>query len=48
MDSSGPQPLEIVLEVGKVDKGAEQGGCRCPDLRPDLLGGGPVGHAIQV
>ena len=30
------------------DEGAEQGGCGCPYLGPDLLGGGPVGHAVRV
>ena len=31
-----------------ADDGVEQGGCRWTDLRPDLLGGGPVGHAVWV
>ena len=35
-------------EVGTVYGGAEQGGCRCPDLRPDILDGGPVRHVVQV
>ena len=34
--------------MGAADKGADQGGCRCPYLRPDLLGNGPVFHYIWV
>ena len=44
----GQQPSESTAEVGAADEGAEQGRCVCPDLVPDLLGGGPVGHAVQV
>ena len=32
--------------MGTADEGAEQGGCVCPDLGPDLLGVGPVGHDL--
>ena len=39
---------ERFLIPGEADKGDEQGGCGCPDLRSDLLGGGPVGHAVWV
>ena len=34
--------------MGAVDKGAKQGGFGCPALRPDLLGGGTVCHAVRV
>ena len=36
----GPQPSEGPVEVGAADSGAEPGGCGCPDLGPDILGGG--------
>ena len=35
-------------EVGAADLGVEQGGCGCPDIGPDLLGGGSVSHAVWV
>ena len=31
-----------------ADKGAEQGGCGYPDLRPYLLGSVTVGHVVEV
>ena len=34
--------------MGAADDGAEQGGCGCSYLGPDLLGGGPVGHDVWV
>ena len=34
--------------MGANDKGAGKRGGGCPDLGPDLLGGGPVGNAVQV
>ena len=34
--------------MGAADGGDEQGGCICPDLRLNSLGGGPVGHAVRV
>ena len=34
--------------MGAAEEGAEQVGWGCPDLRPDLLGGGPVGHYLWV
>ena len=34
--------------MGTDDKVAEQGVCKCPDLRSDLLGSGPVGHVVWV
>ena len=34
--------------MGLADEGTEQGRCGCPDLGIDLLGGGTVGHAVQV
>ena len=34
--------------MGADYKGAEQEGCGCLDLRPDLLGGGSVGHVVCV
>ena len=35
-------------EVGAAELGVEQGGCGCPDIGPDLLGGGSVSHAVWV
>ena len=32
--------------MGAANEGAEKGGCICLDLRPGLLGGGPVGHVV--
>ena len=46
--SGNQQPLESASELGTADEGAEQGGCGCPDLGPDLLGDGPVGHDVRV
>ena len=40
--------MERAAEVGAADEGDERGGCRFPNLRPDLLGDGSVGHAVQV
>ena len=37
-----------MAEVGAADLGVEQGGCGCPDIGPDLLGGGSVSHAVWV
>ena len=37
-----------MAELGASDEGAGQGGCRCPDLSPDILGGGPVGNVVRV
>ena len=34
--------------MGKADEGAKLGGRGCPEIRTDLLGGGPFGHAVQV
>ena len=34
--------------MGAADEGAEQGGCGYPDLRLDLIGGGPIGHDVLV
>ena len=40
--------MESAAEVGADDEGAEKGGCGCPELRPDLIGGCPVGHSVWV
>ena len=40
--------MEITAEVGAGDKVSYQGGCGCPDLGTDLLGGGPVSHVVWV
>ena len=36
------------MGVREADECADQGGCRCLDRMSVLLGGGTVGHAIQV
>ena len=46
--TGGPQPAEIMEEVCAYDSGVDQGGCGCLDLGPYLLGGGSVGHDLQV
>ena len=48
LSSSGPQPAEGTAGVGKSDAGIEQGGIVCPDLGPDIHGGGSVGPVVQV
>ena len=48
LGSGGPQPAESITEVGAVESGVEQGGCRCPDLGPDLLSGGSVRNYLRV
>ena len=48
MASGGQKNSDSAAEVGATDEGAEQGGCRCPYIGPDLLVGGPVSHAIPV
>ena len=48
MSSGGQQPLDSMAEVGAAGYGVEKGGCRFPDLGPDLLGVGSVGHDLQV
>ena len=37
-----------MVEVGGSDEGDDQGGCGCTDLRPYLIGGGPVGRVVRV
>ena len=34
--------------MGAADEGADQEGCRFPDLGTDLLGSVPVGHSLWV
>ena len=34
--------------MGAADEGYKQGGFKFPNLRPDLLGRSPVGHAVRV
>ena len=34
--------------MGATDKGAEKRVCGCPDLGPDILGGGKVGIVVRV
>ena len=34
--------------MGVSDEGVKHGGCGCPYLGPDLLGGGPVIHDLQI
>ena len=48
MDSGGPQPAETTAEVGVAESCVYQGRCGCPDLGPELLGGGTVGHDLRV
>ena len=44
----GTQPAKYMAEVGKANTGLEQGGCGCPDLGPDVLGGVSVSHVVRV
>ena len=37
-----------MAEVGAANSDVEHGGGVCPDLGPDLLGGGSVGHSLWV
>ena len=34
--------------MGETVEGAGKRGCGCPDLGPDILGGGPVGNYLRV
>ena len=36
------------MEVRTSDEGTDQGGCGCPYLGQDLLGGVPVSHDVWV
>ena len=40
--------MESTSKMGAADEGADQEGCRFLDLGTDLIGSGPVGHALWV
>ena len=46
--SGGQQPAEGKSEVGATDYDSGNRGCRCLEIEPDILGGGPVGNSVQV
>ena len=46
--SGGQEPAEGKAEVVETGKGAGKRGCGCPELGPDILGGGTVGIVVQV
>ena len=45
--SSVQQPAEITAKVVAADKGADQGGCGCLDLGPDILGSGTFSNVVR-
>ena len=47
LDGGGPQPTEIMAEVGRADAGLGQGGGGFPVLGPDIIGGGAVGTTVS-
>ena len=48
MSSGGQKPAEGKEEVRATEEGDGKRGGGCLDLRPDILGGGPVSDAVRV